>query len=65
MNTATKYCAKCNGPSVVIDSMSCRDGSVRRIRHCRKCFAYWETVEVIVEGSDRISLPRGNVRTKK
>lgn len=57
MNTNVKFCSKCGKPSKVIDSM-CGDGSVRRIRHCPSCFLYWETVEVIVEGSDRISLQR-------
>lgn len=64
MSTNVKFCTRCGKPSKVIDTMT-EDGSVHRIRHCPSCFIYWETVEVKVEGSTRVSLPRDKHRERR
>ena len=64
MTTNVRNCIQCGKPSKVIDTMT-QDGDVRRIRHCPSCFLYWETVEVKVEGSTRVSLPRDKHRERR
>ena len=52
------FCPDCGAVSRVCDSMKTKDGKVHRIRSCDKCALHWETVEVLVEESDRWTLPR-------